>query len=178
MGQMASLLNESQHNNLPSTLKVNPRREGIEHCKAITLRSGKELEGPRKATGEAMEVGQSSSPEITQKPVEKGKESKSKAPSYNPLPDLTKVPFSQRLWKLQGKEPSQNEEKKKEDNKEIQKEKQFVQVPTPCISYPQKLKKGKLEKQFAKFLDIFKKLHINIPFMDSLENMPCNTPSR
>ena len=38
--------------------------------------------------------------------------------------------------------------------------------------YPQRLKKGKLKKQFTKFLDIFKKLHINIPFMDALENMP------
>ena len=46
-----------------------------------------------------------------------------------------------------------------------------IQVPTLSTSYPQKLKKGKLEKQFVKFLDIFKKLHINIPFMDSLENM-------
>ena len=44
--------------------------------------------------------------------------------------------------------------------------------PTPLIPYPQRLKKGKLEKQFAKFLDIFKKLHINIPFMDALKNMP------
>ena len=43
--------------------------------------------------------------------------------------------------------------------------------PAIPISYPQRLKKGKLEKQFAKFLDIFKKLHINIPFMDALENM-------
>ena len=43
---------------------------------------------------------------------------------------------------------------------------------TLLIPYPQRLKKGKLEKQFAKFLDIFKKLHINIPFMDALENMP------
>ena len=34
------------------------------------------------------------------------------------------------------------------------------------------MKKGKLEKQFAKFLDIFKKLHINIPFLEALENMP------
>ena len=34
------------------------------------------------------------------------------------------------------------------------------------------LKKGKLEKKFVKFLEIFKKLHINIPFMDALENMP------
>ena len=44
--------------------------------------------------------------------------------------------------------------------------------PPPLIPYPQRLKKGKLEKQFTKFLDIFKKLHINIPFMDALENMP------
>ena len=51
-------------------------------------------------------------------------------------------------------------------------ERNSVQVPTPCIPYPQKLKKGKLEKQFVKILNIFKKLHINIPFMDALENMP------
>ena len=44
--------------------------------------------------------------------------------------------------------------------------------PAIPISYPQRLKKGKLEKQFPKFLNIFKKLHINIPFMDALENMP------
>ena len=82
--------------------------------------------------------------EITQKPIEKGKQSKSKAPSYNPLPDLTEVPFPQRLWRLQGKKPSQNEEMKKVDNKEIQMERHSVQVLTPCIPYPQKLKKGKL----------------------------------
>ena len=40
------------------------------------------------------------------------------------------------------------------------------------IPYSQRLKKGELEKQFEKFLDIFKKLHINIPFMEALENMP------
>lgn len=30
--------------NLPITYEVNPRREGKTHCKAIILRSGKELE--------------------------------------------------------------------------------------------------------------------------------------
>ena len=44
MGQMASLLSERQHRNLPSTSEVNPTREGKEHCKAVTLRSGKTLE--------------------------------------------------------------------------------------------------------------------------------------
>ena len=44
MGQMASLLSERQQGNLPSTSEVNPRREGKEHCKAVTLRSGRTLE--------------------------------------------------------------------------------------------------------------------------------------
>ena len=44
MGQMASLLSERQHRNLPSTSEVNPTREGKKHCKAVTLRSGKTLE--------------------------------------------------------------------------------------------------------------------------------------
>ena len=34
------------------------------------------------------------------------------------------------------------------------------------------LKKKKLDEQFAKFLEIFKKIHINIPFADALEQMP------
>ena len=42
-------------------------------------------------------------------------------------------------------------------------------VPIP---YPQRLKNNKLDKQFTKFMDVFKKLHINIPFADALEQMP------
>ena len=44
--------------------------------------------------------------------------------------------------------------------------------PTIPISYPQRLKKSKLDKQFTKFLEVFKKLHINIPFVDASEQMP------
>ena len=43
MGQMANLLTERQPGSLPSNSEVNPRREGDEHVKAVTLRSGKEL---------------------------------------------------------------------------------------------------------------------------------------
>ena len=43
---------------------------------------------------------------------------------------------------------------------------------TPIILYPQRLKKNKLDNQFVKFMEIFKKLHINIPFADVLEQMP------
>ena len=40
------------------------------------------------------------------------------------------------------------------------------------VPYPQRLKKHKLDKPFTKFMDVFKKLHINIPFADALEQMP------
>ena len=41
---MANLLTERQPSSLPSNSEVNPIREGNEHVKAVTLRSGKELE--------------------------------------------------------------------------------------------------------------------------------------
>ena len=44
--------------------------------------------------------------------------------------------------------------------------------PTARIPYPQRLKKHKLDKQFTKFMEVFKKLHINISFADALEQMP------
>ena len=39
---------------------------------------------------------------------------------------------------------------------------------TAPISYPQRLKKNKLDKQFSKFMEVFKKPHINILFADAL----------
>ena len=46
IGQMATLLTERQHGSLPSNSEVNPRREGNEHVKDVTLRSGRELAVP------------------------------------------------------------------------------------------------------------------------------------
>lgn len=40
------------------------------------------------------------------------------------------------------------------------------------IPFLQRLQKHKLDGQFAKFLEIFKKLQINIPFVDALAQMP------
>ena len=44
--------------------------------------------------------------------------------------------------------------------------------PAIPIPYPHRLKKSKLDKQFTKFMEVFKKLHINIPFADALKQMP------
>jgi len=108
-----------QQGNLPSTIEINPKKQ----CKAITLRSGKEVEQTigNKSAGKEEE-------EQMAKPLQNIKKS-------DPLPEPTQE-IIQRL------------------------------------PFPQRLKKNKLDKQFSKFLDVFKKLQINIPFADVLEQMP------
>ncbi|XP_024042758.1 uncharacterized protein LOC112099575 [Citrus clementina] len=58
-------------------------------------------------------------------------------------------------------------------NLEIPQPKPAAQVKAyvPPISFPQRLRKNNIDKQFLKFLDVFKKLHINIPFADALEQI-------
>ena len=135
MGQMANLLTKRQSGSLPSNSEVNPRRDGNEHVKAVTLRSGKELET------------QEQSPVIEEVKTEKVIQ------------------------------PGQNDDADREQPQEKQSVGNTTEArdnpqPIAPISYPQRLKKHKLDKQFIKFMEVFKKLHINIPFADALEQMP------
>ena len=43
---------------------------------------------------------------------------------------------------------------------------------TPSLPFPQRFRKTKLDEQFAQFLNMFKKLEINIPFVDAMAQMP------
>ena len=134
MGQMANLLTERQPSSLPSNSEVNPRRDVNEHVKAVTLRSGKELETQEK------------SPVIEEVETEKVIQ------------------------------PGQNEDADREQPQEKQSVGNTTEAgdnsqPIAPIPYPQRLKKNKLDKQFTKFMEVFKKLHINIPFADALEQM-------
>ncbi|XP_062093791.1 uncharacterized protein LOC133799817 [Humulus lupulus] len=104
LGQLANELRNRPQGTLPSD-KENPRKYGKEHCKAVTLRSGKNVEltednsiPPQNATGE---------------------------PTSKPPP-----PFPQRF------------QRKQQDD------------------------------QFRKFLDVLKQLHINIPLVEALDQMP------
>ena len=125
---------ERQPVSLPSNLEVNPRQEGNEHVKAITLRSGRELA----IQGQPLVIGEVETEEVIQT-------------SQN---DNT--------------EREQPQEKKFGGEETEVKDHQ----PIAPILYPQRLKKNKLDKQFTKFMEVFKKLHINIPFADALEQMP------
>ena len=47
-----------------------------------------------------------------------------------------------------------------------------VKPYVPPVPFPQRLIKQKIDKQFSNFLDMFKKLHSNIPFAYALEHNP------
>ena len=131
MGQMANSLTERQPGSLPSNSEVNPRRDGNEHVKAVTLRSGKDLETKEK-------------------------------------PSTTEEVEAEKVI-----QPSQSDDTNKEQLKEEQSEENTTEAKVSMpVPYPQRLKKHKLDKQFTKFMDVFKKLHINIPFADALEQIP------
>ncbi|XP_075521473.1 uncharacterized protein LOC142554689 [Primulina tabacum] len=71
-------------------------------------------------------------------------------------------------------EESEFEDRKENKTEESKTEVEVEQPPVfkPALPYPQRFKKKNLDDQFAKFLEIFKKIHINIPFADALEQMP------
>ena len=45
----------------------------------------------------------------------------------------------------------------------------FTEVRIP---YPQRVQKKKTDAQFSRFLDIFRKVEINIPLVEALQQMP------
>ena len=119
---------------------MNPRREGNELVKAITLRNGRELAIP----GQPSVIGEVETEEVIQT-------------SHN------------------GKtEREQPQEKRSVEEETEAKDRSTVTEPIVPISYPQRLKMNKLDKKFTKFMKVFKKLDINIPFVDALEQMPNN----
>ena len=64
---------------------------------------------------------------------------------------------------MQTEQQVEREELKKKEDKHVY----MTTVP-----FPQRLQKDKMEDHFFKFLDVFKKLEINIPFVEALTHMP------
>ena len=51
------------------------------------------------------------------------------------------------------------------------KKKEEKQACMPAVPCPQRLQKEKMEEQFCRFLDVFKKIEINLPFVEALTHM-------
>ena len=69
----------------------------------------------------------------------------------------------------------EQEEEKKDKGKQKEEEPKpkppAVKPYVPPIPFPGRLKQQQLDSQFSKFLDVFKKLQINIPFAEALQQM-------
>ena len=65
--------------------------------------------------------------------------------------------------KTQEEQPQEKKSVVRSNERKKTEKQACIDEPTTPISYPQRLKKNKLDKQFTKFMDVFKKLHINIP---------------
>ena len=51
------------------------------------------------------------------------------------------------------------------------KKKEELQAYMPAAPFSQRLQKEKIKEQFSRFLDMFKKIEINIPFAEALDQM-------
>ena len=146
MGQMASMFRDRQQGNLLSTSEVNPMRDGKEHCKAITLRRRKLVETniyAHKKKGNTVEENNKNN----------------ETPTHNEKNNVETVGNTGRELKiLVENTPLKVKESPIEEK--------------PNVPHTQRLRRKQLDQQFEKFMEIFKKLHINIPFAEALEQMP------
>ena len=71
-----------------------------------------------------------------------------------------------------GKEGEKSIQTEQPEGSNEQKQKEGVPAYTPTVPFPQRLQKAKREEQFSRFFDIFKKIEINIPFAEVINQMP------
>ncbi|XP_073017775.1 uncharacterized protein [Primulina eburnea] len=87
----------------------------------------------------------------------------------------TQIGHGRELEVKKSKENEENEKTVEEVETDRSKAEVEVEQPSvfkPTLPYPQRFRKKIIDDQFAKFLEIFKKIHTNLPFADALEQMP------
>ncbi|KAL5539888.1 hypothetical protein UlMin_042923 [Ulmus minor] len=141
VGQLATALSSRPSIALPSNTE-SPQRDGKEHAKAITLRSGNTVEVP-----EARKRAQKES-------------------------DLVQEEVITEQEKNQQENIEVENSAKKSDADASVVPQQTHQQRRPPPPFPQRFQKQQQDKKFPKFLDVLKQLHINIPFVEALEQMP------
>ncbi|KAJ9557907.1 hypothetical protein OSB04_012521 [Centaurea solstitialis] len=186
VSQLAQQQSNRAMGTLPSNTEV-PRAPGKEHVKAITLRDGKSLGEPvfgpqTKAEFEKMSkkttpaptptptptptpylgsAFSNTTPSMTQ-PVETPRKKTFEGGKDHPMSSFVNPPAPGVSTTTGIKDPSCSSQSK-----------QPVIKPVPLyVPYPQRLRNQKEEQQFKKFLDILKELHINIPLVEAIEQMP------
>ncbi|XP_027351012.1 uncharacterized protein LOC113862053 [Abrus precatorius] len=93
----------------------------------------------------------------------------------NPREQVNAVTLrSGRTLQEKGKQETEKDtaEEKDKCQEETVEKPHVVKEFIPPLPYPARLKKDKDDEQFGKFLSLFRQLHINLPFVDALAQMP------
>ncbi|KAK1402848.1 hypothetical protein POM88_002453 [Heracleum sosnowskyi] len=159
-GQIANALLNRPQGTLPSDTEANPGKNEVkEHVKAVTLRSGKVTSEKNSETAENKKNLNSQQ-----------KLDRARALGSAPAPDiLPEVEEKEEKASLGGNKEEKRDHSTEKSVLKKSTETKEVYLPPP---FPKRLQKQKLDKQFAKFLEVFKKLQINIPFAEAREQMP------
>ncbi|XP_070054399.1 uncharacterized protein [Nicotiana tomentosiformis] len=62
--------------------------------------------------------------------------------------------------------------KKKKKEEKLRREEHEKSKHMPALPFPQKLCREKLDMQFEKFLDVLKQVHVNLPFIEVISQVP------
>ncbi|XP_063942853.1 uncharacterized protein LOC135150473 [Daucus carota subsp. sativus] len=146
--QIANALINRPQGTLPSDTEANPGKK--EQVQAVNLRSRKVTKEKESATQRNKEE----SDQQVETPV-----LSSKSDTGKTVVDADKKEINE--------EASKESAEKSGPKADI-----GVKQVYPPPPFPKRLQKHKLDKQFAEFLEVFKKLQINIPFAEALEQMP------
>ncbi|XP_070050770.1 uncharacterized protein [Nicotiana tomentosiformis] len=102
--------------------------------------------------------------------------------SWQVLKDPTPIQNGVKLEKGSGEQLTSDVEKKKKGHTKAEKKKKKEENSIredpeesehmPVLPFPQKLCREKLDKQFGRFMDVLKQVHVNIPFTEVLSQMP------
>ncbi|KAK8574662.1 hypothetical protein V6N12_062351 [Hibiscus sabdariffa] len=149
VGKIAQALQVRPQGNLPSNTEVT-KSIGKEHCSALTLRSGKEINKDDKFGGKSME---DPTPSDEQKESEVEIDSPIEEDKGEELDNEKTVEQHVNATTSAVPKPARDE----------------VRPPPP---FPQRLKKHKEDLQFQKFVSMLDQFHINIPFLEAIEQVP------
>ncbi|XP_061360931.1 uncharacterized protein LOC133304872 [Gastrolobium bilobum] len=150
LGQIATSLNIKTPEHLPGDTNV-PSKSQPEPSKVVTLRSGRVTT----QTATAPKTSTIDTREERDKPPE----------AFPKAPQQAVVEQNLEL------DEEVEAEETPVDRSRTSSPPQTKQVPVKIL-VPQRTRKQQDDKQFGKFLDILKQLHINIPLVDALEQMP------
>ncbi|KAL1556671.1 hypothetical protein AAHA92_12262 [Salvia divinorum] len=170
MGVMTTAIG-SKHTpgQFPSLPEINPK----ENCHAIQLRSGTTYTPPNTSDlGQARkEKGSSSSASPAVQSHRSAGEHASDPLSRPPLVPAASTPAA-----AKPKDSGPLEEDQMSDTSQRPAEKQSNGPPlspgSVVVPFPHRLTSKKLDAQFAKFLEVMSKVHINVPLVEALQQMP------